>query len=866
MNRRSLLLSTLAPILPLVLSAQVSSYTFSAEVGPWFALGGSGTLLGMPGMPPAFDFYDDNAFVQEGTNILMSTTTTGNGWPIGFVFHFNGQPYDRVGLSIEGWLAFGNSADGNNAVYVPAGSTAYKPLSSNNPTGMDPLKRNRVAAFALDLRAQGQGGIWPLQLRTAGTAPNRFFVAEWNVVRAGGGAQPLSFQIRLNEGGGDPMQQTVQVIYGTMTQTAALLGQVGLGGMSPADYNNRSVSSSPYDWLESVAGANNTAFCRPPSSATYLPQGLTFTWTPAGCNVTGILVSDYIIHANSVDATLAWNAVSGASSYDYIVTAGGPDDPVLLSGTGITDTSAVLIGLPLDQNLTAYVRADCSSEDAWGYGHPFSTRNMVLVECGPAYSFDHCYVNLEQTLWHYTSSNDSPLRMFIHEGVVHSGDLLQVFDGPTELDPILFSSSTGAIAGQMITSTGPHMTMRLSADAAGSCSTNDFILPMEWEVGCMDCDPVLANFNVVDDCANEQFTVSVNIFSLGSVSSPTISNSGGAPEVTATGPGTYSVGPFPIGTPVVVTVNNDYNAYCSAASLPLVNSTCPLVTCGPVEVDYCYENDDDSQWGYQSADGGRIGIRFTGGTLASGDNITVYDGLDPFMSVPLFSGNHGGNLTNLLVVSSTSNIDQAVLLAMASNGFSACSTGHADPMEYVVACYAGCVQPQVSYTAQANCDQGQFIVDVEVQDMGNAQSLAITNDGGAPAVTVTATGHYSVGPFTVGDTLTVMIDGEEVLCGLISPLLHAECEVGVAENARDRMRIFPNPGNGAFRMEVPTGFAGTGQLEVFDVTGRTVQQAALRLAGGQAVDLDLEQLPVGRYTIILTNGEKRAYAPVSIMR
>lgn len=866
MTRKNILVPLIAWLLPSFAAAQVSAYTFSAEVGTWQPLAGSGTLLGMPGMPPAFDFYDDNSFVSEGETLLLGTTTTGSGWPIGFTFHFNGQPYDRVGLSIEGWLAFGNSADGNNAVLVPVGSTAYTPLSSENPSGTDPVKRNRIAAFALDLRAQGQGGLWPLQLRTGGYAPNRFFIAEWNVVRSGGNT-PLSFQIRLNEGGGDPAQQTVQVIYGTMTATAAHLGQVGLGGTQPSDFNNRSVTASPYDWLQSVAGTSNTDKCRLPSNATYLPQGLTFTWTPAGCLVTGITVTGLQMSNGVLNGTLSWNPLAGATSYDYIITAGGPSDPVLLSGTGITDTTVALTGLPPGENLMVYVKADCAGPDEWGAGLPFSTENIVELVCGePSMNFSHCYGNLEETTWHYSSSSGSPIRMFIHAGSIYSGDLLSVFDGPSDQSPVLFASNTGAIAGQMITTTGGYLTMKLTSDAIGSCESQDFIPPMEWEIGCMDCDPILANFNVVEDCPNGQFSVSVNIFSLGSATSSVITNSAGAPPVTVNGPGSYTSGPFPIGTPVTVTAENAYNPFCSAASLPLVNNPCPLVTCGPHTETYCYTDDDESMWAYQAENGGRMGIRFTQGTLAAGDIITIYDGLDPIMDIPLFSGNNGGNLTNLLVTSSLSNIDAALLLAITANGYSSCASGHAVPMEYVVACYDGCEQPQVAYSTVLDCDQGTFTVQVEVQDMGTSSSLNITNDGGAASVVAPGTGTYPVGPFAIGDTLTVRIEADHVLCGLVSPVFHVECETGVAENMMGRMRVYPNPGHGIFRLELPKGFGGTGRLEVYDLTGRPVADMMLKGTTGEEVECELGHLPAGRYTIVLSDPGKRMYAPITIVR
>lgn len=846
--------------------AQVSAYTFSSGMGTWQPLAGGGSLLGMPGMAPPFNEYDDNSFVTEGESILLSTTTVGNGWPIGFTFYYNGQPFDRVGLSIEGWLAFGHSSDGVSAVYVPAGILAYTPLSSANTPSVDPLKRNRIAAFAMDLAAQGQGGTWPLQLKTSGVAPNRTFTAEWNVVRSGG-SSALSFQIRLNEGGGDPTQQTVQVIYGNMPQASAHLGQVGLGGTTPADFNNRSVLASPYDWLQSLPGATNTANCRLPSAAAYLPQGLTFTWTPAGCLVSGIMVTELGMVGGSIGGTLSWSSLAGASSYSYIITAGGPTAPVILSGTGITGTSATLSGLPAGQELFAYVKADCAGADEWAAGHPFSTANIVEVICGEAaQSFIHCYDNLEHSTWRYTSSSGAPLRLFLNGGSITSGDLLRIFDGNSIQAPLLFSSATGAVAGQIVSSTGPHLTMELTTDVNGSCVTQDFILPLEWAVGCLDCSPMQATFQVVDDCANEQFSVVTTIFSLGSATSAQITNTGGAPIVTANGIGSYTVGPFPIGTVVVVTVENTYNSFCSAVSQDLINGACPIVSCGPDEYSYCYTDNDNSQWAYQAAGTERIGIRFLAGTLASGDVIRIYDGLDPFMSVPLFSGNNGGDLTNLMVMTSTNNSEHALLLEVASNNSGSCATGQAIPWQYVVACFDGCTAPTATFSTLRNCDQNSFTVTVLIGGMGSAAALSIVNDGGASTVTANATGSYTVGPFAIGDTVVVEVQGASVLCTVNSIPLHESCGVGIKENAVQGMRVFPNPADGAFRVVMPEGFDGQGRLEVLDIAGRTVEGRALQVNAGVAFDCDLGHLPVGRYTLILTNGVKRAYAPITIVR
>lgn len=867
MTHRTFVLPAAALLLATAVRAQVSAYTFSQSIGTWQPLNGGGSLLGMPGMPPAFNFYDDNSFVTAGTSILLGESTTGNGWPIGFTFTFNGHPYDRVGLSTEGWLAFGNSSDGTSAVYVPYGSSAYTPLTSALPDGVDPLKRNRVAGFSMDLAAQGSGGIWPIQLMTSGMAPNRSFIAEWNMVRSGG-SNPLSFQVWLNEGGGIPAQQTVQVVFGTMTQSTAMNGQVGLGGTTPSDFNNRAITASPYDWQQSQTGATNAATCRLPNSATYLPQGLTYTWTPPGCTVTGIAVTDLAVSAGSISGTLSWAALAGATAYNYVITAGSPDSPALATGTGITGTSASITGLPADQDLFAYVSADCGEGmQAWGAGLPFSTARIVEVTCGQApQQFTYCYGNLEQTSWHFSSSSGAPLRMIIHAGTIHYNDLLTVYNGPTEQSPLLFSSATGAIAGQVINASGQQLTMRLVSDDVGSCATNDFILPMQWEVGCMDCTPVLAGFTVVDDCANGQFSVQVQVMSMGSAQQVVIGSDANSATLTATATGTYTMGPFPINTPVIVTAANPQNSFCSAVSLPLLNTPCPVVSCGPDSYTYCYADNDAGQWAYQSPANERIGIRFTAGSLASGDVIRIYDGLDPFGSAPLFSGNNGGNLNGLMKVTSASNIDHGLLLEVAADGSASCATGQAVPWKYVVACYDGCTAPAATFTTIPDCEHHGFSVSVMLSSLGNASSVAISNDGGAPAITATANGTYLAGPFNTGQSVVVEVRGANELCSVNSDVLSVDCGMGISEHKVDQMLVFPNPGDGTFRLVMPMGFGGLGQLDVLEVTGRLVARRTIRDESRLGVDCDLDELPAGRYTLVATHGGLRAYAPITIVR
>lgn len=852
-----------ASYMPFV-QAQVADYTFSQEIGTWQPINGNGTPLGMPGLPPPFTF-DDNSFVTQGESLPLGSATTGNGWPIGFNFTYNGQVFDRVGLSMEGWLAFGSSSDGANAVYVPVGSEAYTPLSSPVPSGVGPARRNRIAGFAMDLAAMGNGGTWPIQIRTIGAAPNRTFVAEWNVVRSGG-SNLMSFQIRLSEGGGDASAQIVKVVYGGMTQSAALNGQVGLGGIDPTDFNNRAVTASPFNWEMSEAGATNTATCRPPTAATNLPQGLTFTWTPPGCRVNAVVVNGLVNTGGEINGVLSWAALAGATSYDYVITTGGPEAPAILSGNGLTTTSVQLTDLPTDQALFAYVRANCGQGPAgWGSGFPFTTEGFVEVVCGEApLQFDYCYTDLEERQWHYFGSEEATLRLTIHAGTISNGDVLTIHDGPTDQAPVLFTSTSGAVAGQVINSTGAQLTMKLVSDDLGSCSVQEFITPLEWEVGCVDCDPVLATFGVVNDCAAGSFSVAVQVFSVGSSGVVQITNDAGLPAVTAGGVGAYTVGPIPNGTAVNIVAEHAENSYCSAFSPVLTNGACPVVSCGPDAYEQCYGNSETLYWAYSGEDANdRIGIRFISGTLAAGDVINVFDGADEF-SDPVLGVVPAGDLTGQIFISSV--FSNTVMVQLVANASVSCATGQVAPLHYVVGCYDGCVEPQALFSVVDDCAQGRFSVVVNVTALGSADAVVITNDRGVASTTASAIGQYTVGPFTIGTPVVIGLEGDGPLCSINSIGLSDGCGVGIQETSAPRIRIYPDPSDGNFFLELPHGFGGGAEIEVLDLAGRRVQLVRSSVPSGQVIPMELTGVPAGSYVVVVRDREHIVSGTVRVMR
>ncbi|MBL7954684.1 MAG: T9SS type A sorting domain-containing protein [Flavobacteriales bacterium] len=844
--------------------AQVSSYTFSQSVGSWQPIAGTGIPLGLVGLPPWLAL-DDNAFVTQGVDIPMSDATTGNGWPIGFDFTFDGQVFDRVGLSTEGWLSLGQSVRGDNSVFVAIGQDAYTPLSSPLPTGMDPVLRYRIIGFANDMAPGGGLSSWPIQIKTSGTAPNRIFIAEFNCQRSGG-AGTYAYQIRLHEGGGSPSAQIVQVVFGTMTPSGTVVGQVGLGGAAPSDFNNRAVTVSPFDWTESDAGSSNDATCRVPAASTNLPLGLTFTWTPPACSVYDIVVQDFDFVDGGLNATLSWSPNPDASAYDYVITAGGPDDTPIVSGTGLTTTAVDLIDLPTG-TLYAYVRANCTGQTpAWSAPHAFDTGVYTDVVCGTSpIEQAYCYANFEERTWTYLSSTGDPLRLIFNAGIMSSGDVLTVHDGPDASAPLLFSSAvTPALPAQVVNSSGGVMTMRIIADGTGSCDDLEFVEPVEWEVGCLDCDPVLAGFSVVTDCEEEEFTVNVTLFSLGSATSVVITANASATPVTANAQGQYSIGPFPIDSPVIVTAGNPVNAYCSSVSEALTNTPCPVVSCGPDEYTYCYQEGDVGQWVYRATSAGqRIGVRFISGTLAGTDAMRVYDGDDIFSSLVLHEST-GGDLSGLLVVSSE--MSNTILIEAADASPGSCGGGQASPWNYIVSCYDGCEAPQATFAVVDDCDGGTFVVEVDLASLGTAEEVVIRNNAGAPDVTVVGSGVQVIGPFEVGTSVILEVEGSSELCSITSPEFITGCPVGMSELTQEGLWIYPDPGVGPFNVMLPRGFGGSIELSVHDLSGRRVMLEQLTGQSGQVIRLDLETVPAGSYVVIMRDAESVVSGTLRVSR
>ena len=96
-----------------------------------------------------------------------------------------------------------------------------------------------------------------------------------------------------------------------------------------------------------------------------------------------------------------------------------------------------------------------------------------------------------------------------------------------------------------------------------------------WSLVLQTCTPPAATLTAVDDCANTQFSVDVDVTSLGDAATVSISNDGGVTATTGIATiGIVTVGPFAAGTPVNITLEHDGDADCNVA-IGSISDSCP---------------------------------------------------------------------------------------------------------------------------------------------------------------------------------------------------------------------------------------------------------------------------------------------------
>jgi hypothetical protein len=327
-------------------NAQVNTYTFAQTSGTYTEIAGDTVVA---------------SATSTGTNPtdLDDAVYTTNSIP--FTFTFNGTNYTNVVINSNGYISFGTTPS-SATVYTPistatafdGASTAFaldqigvfgfrcnRTISSPTLTGVSNFagvvagrvisgtgitagttivsfdigaKTITMSANATSSSTAGaanatiQVAAGSIVRGTTGLAGSRIHTIQWKNFRrftTTDTLENLNYQIKLYEG-----SNKIEVVYGAMVKsptTATITPQVGLRGLTTADFNNRTTTTN---WAATTAGGVNTATCTM-SVTVFAASGQTYTWTPPAPPV-----------ANDVGVT---SAVIGTSNIQIISVGKGYD-------------------------------------------------------------------------------------------------------------------------------------------------------------------------------------------------------------------------------------------------------------------------------------------------------------------------------------------------------------------------------------------------------------------------------------------------------------------------------------------------------------------------------------------------------------
>ena len=486
------------------------------------------------------------------------------------------------------------------------------------------------------------------------------------------------------------------------------------------------------------------------------------------------LACDLGVYYVNVDIT------SLGSANDVNITNNGGAPTVSNVGLGSQTVGPFALNTPVQITLVNNGQTGCD-----GYSPQLVNSPCPLISCGPN-TYDYCYGNSEIYEVVYQGNSSYPLILQFNNGGIYQfdGDLLQIYDASNSAGVPIYSGTgvAGDLTGLSWTSTNPDhaLTLKFTSSAFTGCADGN-ALPWNYTVGCLDCTPPSGTAGpAVTDCDAQGFTVTVNVTDLGTDTELEIGNDVGVPGTMVTTPGTYTVGPFPLGNPATITLVNDANSLCNVELGTFVNTYCPIeITCGnPALIQsYCYTNNDQTVWLYQNNGPESLAMLWNSLYLQGWfyDSLTIYDGVDA--NAPILWANYQQGIewqftdhdfgNGLLLISQ----GPAIYVELVSNAFTSCGDNGFNfvPWEWTVGCL-DCTQPDATFSMELNCEDSTFMINTHVTGVGSDPSLQLTNTLNTDVVQITDTGMYSSGPFAYGTEIQFTLNADvNTLCNMVSP-------------------------------------------------------------------------------------------------
>jgi hypothetical protein len=685
----------------------------------------------------------NNSFSSiSGTGTSMSgwrngTTNTDDNLstaqPIGFNFSYKGQTFSQFSASTNGFMTFnvGTSALGNGT-----GVYGYENTTLTSSTG----SLNTLAPFYEDLVTTGNPGNLAglnagLKYQLTGSAPNRVLTVEWIGFETFGNAGPnLNFQVKLYE-----TTNVIEYVYGTMEMfngTANYSYTYSLGLNGPAISTTPTVQELQ---TQQVANVQNFAPIAANALVKFQDCNFKFVFTPG--NYTGAAATPAITNdeaASAIGLTVnptpctnlcgTYYSTSGATASASIAvctaaTAGTPDDDVWFSFIPTTPDNTITVRGAGGYDAVVQLFSDagttsvsCVNATANGLTE---TINATGLTTGNTY-----YVRI----YHAGTGNGSTSDISIC--------INQVILPPTN-DNI--ASSTLLTVGATCTPTNSQLPSTLVATASpttpAACNTAD--------------DDVWYSFvaSTISDIVTVQsgagYNASVQILS-SSDNTPTgtLTQLACVNATSTAGVETYG-GPWTIGNTYFVRV---YHAASGAGSANF--SICVTIPPAPL----CTTNSSPAD----AATNVSVTPTLSWATATYATSYDVYIGT-PDLAAAQAATPVNVTTASYLIPSALAYNTTYYWFVVPKN-----STGAPSGCTGTSFTTAACTAPAATFTSQriGTCPTAtHFEVVVNVTSLGNAASIDITNNGGAPTISgVTAIGAYTVGQFSLGTSVLITLD------------------------------------------------------------------------------------------------------------
>ena len=471
---------------------------------------------------------------------------------------------------------------------------------------------------------------------------------------------------------------------------------------------------------------------------------------PGAATAEAVTTSSATINWTAGAAETAWNIEYGTAGFTQ--------------GTGTTDTTTAttfdLSGLDSNTTYHFYVQADCGvSTSDWVGPLVFTTApgcGDILFDSGGATGN---YANNESTTVTIFPENvgDLVTFTFLSFDTEAGWDFLTVYNGPDTSSDVLGNFS-GATVPDPVSSTDATGALTFVFDSDGFTNNPGY----EISISCApapSCYPptALTISNISGSTADFDWTAGAGNSSWEYIIVPTgdpAPNGGGsAATVTST---QFTGLDFETTYDVYVRADcgaeDGFSTWSGPVTFTTTQQTNFSVDCAsgaPVNINYCYTNNDTMFWVFTSTTGFPLKLTFNAGTIEGNyDDITIYDGLDNTGTV-LFN-NNANNTNDLagLVIESTSD---SIYIAVDSDGSSSCDANtFYTPWDFDVSCKT-CITQTVAYDVIGDCEVSQeFYIDVDISDLGSATSVVVSDNLASAEQTVTSTGVISFGPYTAG--------------------------------------------------------------------------------------------------------------------